>query len=85
MFDLRVPEQDRIWDLKNLIWSLTEVPLDRIKLIGLTAANKGLADSVSLQSLGLKNGKKFMMLGTSVENSFKEWVVHLLRFSGALH
>ncbi|KAL7413364.1 HAD-like domain-containing protein [Mrakia frigida] len=71
-FNLSVPDQDRVYDLKILIWSLTSVPIDRVKLIGLTSSRNPPEENAVIASLNLKSGKKFMMLGTSVENSFKD-------------
>ena len=58
-----------VYDLKILIWSLTNVPVERIKLVGLVAKATPPDDAV-IKDLKLK--PKFMMIGTSVENSFKE-------------
>lgn len=53
-----------------LIWSLTQVPPERIKLLGLSS--KQPDEDVVLSSLSLKADKKFMMLGTPLADSFKE-------------
>jgi hypothetical protein len=61
--DLNLLNFSRIYDLKTLIFSLTDVPLERIKLLGLVGPKVPLGDEVVIDSLKLRNGKKFMMLG----------------------
>lgn len=48
-----------------LIWSLTEVPPERIKLLGLSSLKIPLEDSLTLAELKIKKGGKFVMIGTS--------------------
>lgn len=50
---------------QNLIWSLTEVPPERIKLLGLSSLKIPLEDSQTLAELKIKKGGKFVMIGTS--------------------
>lgn len=68
-YDLSLHEGDTVGDLKQIVWSLTNVPPFRQKLLGLGRPGKQLSlnDEVLLSELGLKAGSKvkdFMMVGT---------------------
>ncbi|GAA5857203.1 hypothetical protein JCM8547_009368 [Rhodosporidiobolus lusitaniae] len=64
--DVLVAESDTVGDLKQLLWSLTSVPPERQKLVGLVKG-KLPGDEEEVVKLGLGDGKKtkeFMMIGT---------------------
>lgn len=62
--EVEVNETDTVGDLKATLYSLTDVPPQRMKLIGLTKKLPG--DEVEIASLGLSSGilTKFMMVRT---------------------
>lgn len=69
-YEIDVAESDTVGDLKQVLWSMTSVPPDRQKLIGLTKGTLA-ADEVPLSNLGLGGStstsgkrKEFMMIGT---------------------
>ncbi|BGP21677.1 hypothetical protein JCM10295v2_000552 [Rhodotorula toruloides] len=67
--EVKVVESDTVGDLKQLLWSLTSVPPERQKLVGLTKG-KLPGDEEAVVKLGLGAGatmgnlKEFMMIGT---------------------
>lgn len=48
-----------------MIWSLTEVPPERLKILGLTTSKLQPIDSDVIGELQIKKGGKFMALGAS--------------------
>jgi len=64
---------DRVYDFRATIQGLTCVPPIRQKLIGLTKGKLATElDSTRFGALGVKDGVKFMMVGTPEEMSFKD-------------
>ncbi|GAA6036906.1 hypothetical protein JCM8097_006347 [Rhodosporidiobolus ruineniae] len=68
--EVSIVESDTVGDLKQLLWSLTSVPPDRQKLVGLVRG-KLPGDEEEVVKLGLGEGaaaggkkKEFMMIGT---------------------
>lgn len=62
-----------MYDFRAQIDSLTNVPADRQKLIGLTKGKLSAElDSARFGTLGVKKGVKFTMVGTPAELSFKD-------------
>ncbi|KAI5478438.1 ubiquitin-like domain-containing CTD phosphatase 1 [Pseudohyphozyma bogoriensis] len=72
-FELTVTASDTVGDLKGVLWSLTSVPPQRQKIVGLVKG-KLPDDAVEVASLGLKEGivKAFMMIGTPEGMEMKE-------------
>ncbi|KAF8623572.1 hypothetical protein AX15_006340 [Amanita polypyramis BW_CC] len=62
-FSLDVAESDRVFDLKAALQSLTDVPLERQKILGLVKG-KLPPDQARITDLHLSNGKKFTLVGT---------------------
>jgi ubiquitin-like domain-containing CTD phosphatase 1 len=61
---VKVPQLDTIGDLKSLLWTLTSVPPERMKLLGLVKG-KLPGDEQEMGSLGLGGAggdKGFMMV-----------------------
>jgi hypothetical protein len=48
---------------QNMIWSLTEVPPERLKILGLTTSKLQPDDSMVMAELKIKKGGRFMCLG----------------------
>jgi hypothetical protein len=46
-----------------MIWSLTEVPPERLKILGLTTTKLQPDDSMVMAELKIKKGGRFMCLG----------------------
>ncbi|RKO98563.1 hypothetical protein CXG81DRAFT_15756 [Caulochytrium protostelioides] len=68
-YDLTVPLDANIAELKALITELTDVPPDRQKLVGLVRG-KLPSDLIVLESLGLTPNHAFMLMGTATVNAF---------------
>ncbi|KAM0756613.1 HAD-superfamily subfamily IIID h [Meredithblackwellia eburnea MCA 4105] len=71
-FDINVVESDTVGDLKTLVWSMTSVPPDRQKILGLVKGRLP-ADEIEVKTF-LSDGrrKEFMMLGTPEGEELKE-------------
>lgn len=66
-YELTLVQSDLILDLKAALWSLTNVPVERQKIVGLVKG-KLPGDEVEVVSLGLSAGgapKQFMMVSRS--------------------
>ena len=62
-----------MFDFREKIFGLTDVPADRQKLIGLTKGKLSAEhDASRFGALGLKTVIKFTMIGTPVKDSFKD-------------
>jgi len=66
-----VAESDRVFDLKAALLSLTNVPVERQKILGLVKG-KLPPDEETIASLKLTTGKKFMLVGTPVGDELKD-------------
>jgi ubiquitin-like domain-containing CTD phosphatase 1 len=70
--DVNVVASDTVGDLKALLWSLTSVPVERQKIVGLVKG-KLPGDEAEVVSLGLLQGggspKPFMMVSCRLERS----------------
>lgn len=68
--DVNVVASDTVGDLKAMLWSLTSVPVDRQKIVGLVKG-KLPGDEAEVVSLGLLQGggapKPFMMVSRRVQ------------------
>ncbi|GAA5869654.1 hypothetical protein JCM1840_000546 [Sporobolomyces johnsonii] len=67
-YELKIAEHDTVGDLKAVLWSLTGVPPERMKLVGLVKG-KLPGDEEEVVKLGLGDAapgkrKEFMMIGT---------------------
>ncbi|KAI0934560.1 hypothetical protein AcW1_006045 [Taiwanofungus camphoratus] len=62
-FTLDIAESDRVYDLKAYLQSLTDVPPERQKILGLVKG-KLPPDEERIGHLKLVNGKKFTLVGT---------------------
>ncbi|EIW66772.1 hypothetical protein TREMEDRAFT_34604 [Tremella mesenterica DSM 1558] len=73
VYELRVAGNDMVYDFRDVIYRLTNVPPVRQKLIGLTKGKLSPElDSTRFGTLGIKDGSKFTMIGTPEELSFKD-------------
>ncbi|KZT26639.1 HAD IIID h [Neolentinus lepideus HHB14362 ss-1] len=71
-FTLSIAESDsRVFDLKAALQNLTNVPLERQKIIGLVKG-KLPADDVCVGELKLVSGKKFTLIGTPQGDEIKD-------------
>lgn len=70
-FTLSIAESDRVFDLKAALQSLTNVPPERQKIIGLVKG-KLPADDVCVGDLKLAPGKKFTLIGTPQGDEIKD-------------
>jgi len=61
----------RVLDLKDKLYSMTDVPLDRQKIIGLVKG-KLPSDECTIHGLKLVSGRKFTLVGTPVGQELKE-------------
>ena len=62
-----------MYDFRERIYGLTEVPSERQKLIGLTKGKLGAEhDASRFGTLGLKTQMKLTMIGTTLKDSFKD-------------
>ncbi|KAH8117067.1 HAD IIID h [Phellopilus nigrolimitatus] len=76
VLELDIAESDRedlyrVYDLKSLLFSVTNVPPDRQKILGLVKG-KLPPDEETIASLKLINGKKFSFVGTALGNELKD-------------
>ncbi|KAL5511377.1 hypothetical protein ACEPAH_4593 [Sanghuangporus vaninii] len=71
MYDLNVAESDRVYDLKSLIFSMTNVPPDRQKILGLVKG-KLPPEEETISALKLTSGKKFSLVGTALGDELKD-------------
>ncbi|KII88126.1 hypothetical protein PLICRDRAFT_612640 [Plicaturopsis crispa FD-325 SS-3] len=70
-FALDVAESDRVFDLKALLQSLTDVPPERQKILGLVKG-KLPPDQERVSDLKLSAGKKFTLIGTPEGHEIKD-------------
>ncbi|KAL5529487.1 hypothetical protein ACEPAG_5472 [Sanghuangporus baumii] len=70
MYDLSVAESDRVYDLKSLIFSMTNVPPDRQKILGLVKGRLP-PEEETISALKLTSGKKFSLVGTVLGDELK--------------
>ncbi|KAJ9097856.1 hypothetical protein QFC19_006648 [Naganishia cerealis] len=72
-FDIRVQGSDRLYDFKAMIYSLTAVPPERQKLIGLVKG-KIPGDETCFKDLAIPGSgvRKFACIGTPQEMTFKD-------------
>ncbi|KAI5119947.1 hypothetical protein M0805_002136 [Coniferiporia weirii] len=71
MFELDIAEFDRVDDLKSLLFSMTDVPPERQKILGLVKG-KLPPDDETIANMKLPSGKKFSLVGTPVGNELKD-------------
>ncbi|KZV65424.1 HAD subfamily IIID h [Peniophora sp. CONT] len=70
-FELHVAESDRVYDLKVMLFSQTNVPPERQKILGLVKGKLPPEDA-RIGDLKLVNGKKFSLVGTPEGHEFKD-------------
>ncbi|KAH9832936.1 HAD subfamily IIID h [Rhodofomes roseus] len=70
-FGLDIAESDRVDDLKALLQSLTDVPPERQKILGLVKG-KLPPDEETIGNLKLTSGKKFSLVGTPQGQEIKD-------------
>lgn len=70
-YTVSVAESDRVLDLKDKLFSLTHVPNERQKILGLVKG-KLPDDSVPIAEMKFAGTKKFTLVGTPVGAEFKE-------------
>ncbi|WVN85072.1 HAD hydrolase, family IIID [Cryptococcus depauperatus CBS 7841] len=74
VYDVRVEGNDMVYDFRETIASLTNVPPDSQKLIGLSPSIKGKLnashDATRFALLNVKKGGKFVLVGTRVDERF---------------
>lgn len=70
-FELSVADTDRVYDLKTALRDLTNVPLERQKILGLVKG-KLPEDQVLIADLRLPAGKKFTLVGTPEGDEIKD-------------
>ncbi|KAJ3541306.1 hypothetical protein NM688_g6107 [Phlebia brevispora] len=70
-YTLDIAESDRVYDLKVALYSLTNVPPERQKVLGLAKA-KLPSDEVAIRELKLVTGKKFTLVGTPEGDEIKD-------------
>ncbi|KAI0372975.1 HAD subfamily IIID h [Pilatotrama ljubarskyi] len=70
-FSLDVAESDRVYDLKAALMSLTNVPPERQKILGLVKG-KLPTDDERIGDLKLLSGKKFTLVGTPEGHEIKD-------------
>ncbi|OSX65602.1 hypothetical protein POSPLADRAFT_1073590 [Postia placenta MAD-698-R-SB12] len=70
-FKLDIAESDRVFDLKAMLQSLTDVPPERQKILGLVKG-KLPPDEERLGDLKLVSGKKFTLVGTPQGHEIKD-------------
>jgi ubiquitin-like domain-containing CTD phosphatase 1 len=72
-FAMLIQLTSSVFDFREKIYTLTEVPAERQKLIGLTKGKLAAEhDASRFGTLGIKSGIKFTMIGTPVKDSFKD-------------
>ncbi|KDQ61115.1 hypothetical protein JAAARDRAFT_32118 [Jaapia argillacea MUCL 33604] len=70
-FTLDIAESDRVFDLKASLQSLTDVPPERQKILGLVKG-KLPPEEQRIGDLKLTNGKKFTLVGTPQGHEIKD-------------
>ncbi|KAI0707674.1 HAD IIID h [Earliella scabrosa] len=70
-YDLNIAESDRVFDLKAALMSLTDVPPERQKIVGLVKG-KLPSDEERIGDMKLVTGKKFMLIGTPQGHEIKD-------------
>ncbi|KIM86178.1 hypothetical protein PILCRDRAFT_816102 [Piloderma croceum F 1598] len=70
-FTLDIAESDRVFDLKAALQSLTDIPPERQKILGLVKG-KLPPDQERVADLKLVAGKKFTLIGTPQGNEIKD-------------
>ncbi|KAG8954190.1 hypothetical protein FRC04_000411 [Tulasnella sp. 424] len=70
-YSVELADSDRVFDLKEKLYTLTSVPFERQKILGLVKG-KLPADEATIASLKLPEGKKFQLIGTPIGQEFKE-------------
>ncbi|KAJ7572057.1 HAD subfamily IIID h [Mycena floridula] len=70
-FSLQVADSDRVFDLKAMLQSLTNVPPARQKILGLVKG-KLPSDGGLIKDLNLVSGKKFSLVGTPEGDEIKD-------------
>ncbi|EJD02204.1 HAD IIID h [Fomitiporia mediterranea MF3/22] len=70
-FDLNIADTDRVYDLKSLLFSMTNVPPDRQKILGLVKG-KLPPEEETIANLKLSSGKKFSLVGTPMGDELKD-------------
>ncbi|KIJ69166.1 hypothetical protein HYDPIDRAFT_179046 [Hydnomerulius pinastri MD-312] len=70
-FDLELAESDRVFDLKTSLMSLTNVPPERQKVLGLVKG-KLPPDQARISELNITTGKKFSLIGTPAGDEIKD-------------
>ncbi|TBU65507.1 HAD IIID h [Dichomitus squalens] len=70
-FELDIAESDRVFDLKAALMSLTDVPPERQKILGLVKG-KLPTDDERIGDLKLFSGKKFTLVGTPQGHEIKD-------------
>ncbi|GJE87132.1 HAD subfamily IIID h [Phanerochaete sordida] len=71
LFQIDIAGSDRVFDLKATLYSLTNVPPERQKILGLVKG-KLPADEVTIHDLSLVVGKKFSLIGTPEGDEIKD-------------
>ncbi|KAI9446705.1 HAD subfamily IIID h [Lactarius indigo] len=70
-FPLDIADSDRIFDLKVVLFSMTDVPPERQKILGLVKGRLP-PDDERIGNLGLVSGKKFTLVGTPQGRELKD-------------
>ncbi|KAH7911418.1 HAD subfamily IIID h [Hygrophoropsis aurantiaca] len=70
-FELQVAEYDRVYDLKAALMSLTNVPLERQKILGLVKG-KLPPDQARIADIKLISSRKFTLIGTPEGDEIKD-------------
>ncbi|VDB82711.1 unnamed protein product [Peniophora sp. CBMAI 1063] len=70
-FELHIAESDRVYDLKVMLFSQTNVPPERQKILGLVKGKLPPEDA-RMGDLKLVSGKKFSLVGTPEGHEFKD-------------
>ncbi|ORX40043.1 HAD-like domain-containing protein [Kockovaella imperatae] len=73
LFEIKVASNDMVYDFREQIHRLTQVPPVRQKIIGLSKGKLGTeTDSRRFGSLGVKKDCKFTLIGTPESDTFKD-------------
>ncbi|KAF8844427.1 HAD IIID h [Paxillus ammoniavirescens] len=70
-FDLELAASDRVFDLKACLMSLTSVPPERQKILGLVKG-KLPPDQARISDLKINAGRKFTLIGTPAGDEIKD-------------
>jgi ubiquitin-like domain-containing CTD phosphatase 1 len=70
-FEVDLAESDRVFDLKDKLYKLTNVPAERQKILGLVKG-KLPPDEATIADLKLPSGKKFSLVGTPIGEELKD-------------